>query len=179
MFVNVSSIAQHSNVSSPNTPGLRSLQTKAALESLLTSVIATKESLALTKPLLVKISPDLSPDERKDVAAVVRKKFGRGLDGIIVSNTTTSRPGSTSRVAEEGGLSGAPLHPLSTQLISDMYRLTGGKVPIVGVGGISSGQDAFEKIKAGASLLQLYSSLAFQGPPVVNAVKRDLAKLLR
>ena len=103
------------------------------------------------------------------------------VDGLIVSNTTTSRPIDlkSSHKTETGGLSGQPLKDLSTKCVSDFYRLTGGKVPIIGVGGVASGQDAFEKIQAGASLVQLYSAMAIQGPTVVRRIKRELEDILK
>merc|ERR1712228_902156 len=102
------------------------------------------------------------------------------VDGLIISNTTITRPHLVSRHGEEiGGLSGAPLRDLSTQTIHDMYKLTGGQIPIIGVGGAGSGKDAFEKISAGASLVQLYSALVFQGPPVVAKIRRELARILQ
>lgn len=128
----------------------------------------------------------MSHGELKDIADIVLKynKTGRSgrIDGLIISNTTTSRSdlANDNPVAKEtGGLSGRPLTQMSTGVIAVMYRLTGGNVPIIGVGGIFTGKDAFDKILAGASLLQIYSSLAFEGPPVVKAIKRDLAVLLR
>ncbi|XP_074406735.1 dihydroorotate dehydrogenase (quinone), mitochondrial isoform X6 [Zonotrichia albicollis] len=128
--------------------------------------------------LLVKIAPDLTAQDKQDIASVVCEL---GVDGLIVSNTTVSRPsGLRSRQrTEPGGLSGKPLRELSTQTIRDMYALTQGRVPIIGVGGVSSGQDALEKIRAGASLVQLYTALVFHGPPVVGTVKRELEELLR
>lgn len=162
------------NVSSPNTPGLRSLQRKGAFESLIRAVQqelagkgtgSDKTSGGRTGPitnvhgrrvpLLIKVAPDLTEEEKKDIAAVVLKT---GIDGLVVSNTTVSRPASLqSRHAHEaGGLSGLPLRDLATQTIHDLYRLTGhGRVPIIGVGGVGSGQDAYDKIRAGASLVQV------------------------
>ena len=102
------------------------------------------------------------------------------MDGIIVSNTTISRENLKSvHQQETGGLSGQPLKEISTQSLKDIYRLTGGKIPIIGVGGISNGQDAFDKIHAGASLVQLYTSFAFQGPPVVRRIKRELDDIIK
>ncbi|XP_063023659.1 dihydroorotate dehydrogenase (quinone), mitochondrial [Melospiza melodia melodia] len=168
------------NVSSPNTPGLRDLQGKAELRDLLSKVLVERDLLPCKqKPaLLVKIAPDLTAQDKQDIASVVCEL---GVDGLIVSNTTVSRPsGLRSRQrTEPGGLSGKPLRELSTQTIRDMYALTQGRVPIVGVGGVSSGQDALEKIRAGASLVQLYTALVFHGPPVVGTVKRELEELLR
>lgn len=128
--------------------------------------------------LLVKIAPDLTAQDKQDIASVVCEL---GVDGLIVSNTTVSRPSSlrSRQRTEPGGLSGKPLRELSTQTIRDMYALTQGRVPIIGVGGVSSGQDALEKIRAGASLVQLYTALVFHGPPVVGTVKRELEELLR
>jgi dihydroorotate dehydrogenase len=175
------------NISSPNTPGLRSLQAKEHLEKLVEGIVLAKELYGIDKPLLIKISPDLSMDELKAIADIVfkynKKPASRRIDGLIISNTTTSRSeellGKNPVAKETGGLSGRPLTALSSRTISLMYKLTGGSVPIVGVGGIFTGQDAYDKIKAGASLLQIYSSLALEGPPVVRTIKRDLAALLR
>ncbi|KAK6184610.1 hypothetical protein SNE40_007049 [Patella caerulea] len=169
------------NVSSPNTPGLRAMQGRKQLEELLEKVAAERDKLRLKEkvPLLVKIAPDLSAEDKNDIAAVV-SKINSGVDGLIVSNTTVSRPPSLQNKHKEeiGGLSGDPLKHLSTTTISDMYKLTKGKIPIIGVGGISNGKDAYEKIKAGASLVQLYTALIYQGPPVVKKVKRELAQYL-
>ncbi|XP_055992599.1 dihydroorotate dehydrogenase (quinone), mitochondrial [Sorex fumeus] len=168
------------NVSSPNTAGLRSLQGKGELRRLLTKVLQEREALKRAhKPaVLVKIAPDLSARDKEDIASVVREL---GIDGLIVTNTTVSRPASLQGAlrSETGGLSGQPLRDLSTQTIREMYTLTQGRVPIIGVGGVSSGQDALEKIRAGASLVQLYTALTYQGPPVVGRVKRELEALLR
>uniref|UniRef100_A0A8B9G119 Dihydroorotate dehydrogenase (quinone), mitochondrial n=1 Tax=Amazona collaria TaxID=241587 RepID=A0A8B9G119_9PSIT len=165
------------NVSSPNTPGLRDLQGKAELQDLLTKVLAARDALPCAqKPaVLVKIAADLSTQDKQDIASVL------GVDGVIVSNTTVSCPSSlqSRQRSEPGGLSGKPLRELSTQTIRDMYSLTRGQVPIIGVGGVSSGQDALEKIRAGASLVQMYTALVYHGPPVVRAVKQELEELLR
>ncbi|XP_006860259.1 PREDICTED: dihydroorotate dehydrogenase (quinone), mitochondrial [Chrysochloris asiatica] len=168
------------NVSSPNTAGLRSLQGKAELRHLLTKVLQERAALTdVHKPaVLVKIAPDLTAKDKEDIAGVVSEL---GVDGLIVTNTTVSRPSSLQGVqrSETGGLSGKPLRDLSTQTIREMYALTQGRVPIIGVGGVSSGQDALEKIRAGASLVQLYTALTYQGPPVVGRVKRELEVLLK
>lgn len=168
------------NVSSPNTPGLRGLQRRQELQELLQQVLRTRDSLPKRTPVLVKIAPDLSDQEKADIAAVVASPKSR-VDGLIVCNTTISRPESLqSKFRNEvGGLSGKPLNDLSTKTISEMYTLTKGSVPIVGVGGVSTGEDAYRKIRAGASLVQLYSALVFDGPPVVRTVKTQLAELLR
>ncbi|XP_015729789.1 dihydroorotate dehydrogenase (quinone), mitochondrial isoform X2 [Coturnix japonica] len=168
------------NVSSPNTPGLRDLQGKAELRDLLTKVLAERDMLPCErKPaVLVKIAPDLTEQDKKDIAGVVCEV---GVDGLIVSNTTISRPSSlqSTQRLESGGLSGKPLRELSTQTVREMYALTQGRVPIIGVGGVSSGRDALEKIRAGASLVQMYTALVYHGPPVVATVKRELEELLR
>uniref|UniRef100_A0A8D0BU26 Dihydroorotate dehydrogenase (quinone), mitochondrial n=1 Tax=Salvator merianae TaxID=96440 RepID=A0A8D0BU26_SALMN len=168
------------NVSSPNTPGLRALQGKEELRLLLTKVLAERDALACRqKPaVLVKIAPDLTAQDKQDIACVVCEV---GVDGLVVTNTTVSRPSSLRGTLQEegGGLSGAPLRQLSTQMVREMYLLTGGQVPIIGVGGISSGQDALEKIRAGASLVQMYTALTYHGPPVVKVVKQELEALLR
>jgi len=174
------------NVSSPNTPGLRDMQGKATLEALLDAVLdklrSMPEGSRRKPPLLVKIAPDLADGDVDDVVQVLleRSRPG-GVAGVIVSNTTISRPstlqhGDTAK--ETGGLSGKPLRSLSTEMIKRVYRASGGKIPIIGCGGISSGADAYEKIRAGASLVQIYSALVFGGPPVVKAITRDLNELL-
>lgn len=170
------------NVSSPNTAGLRSLQGREQLTKLVDEVVQVRDSLPsnMRHPLLVKIAPDLSEYDKEDIASVVTRPKG-GVDGLIVTNTTVSRPETlrSTNKNETGGLSGKPLTNLATRTVSDMYRLTGGKIPIIGVGGISTGQDAYNKIKAGASLVQLYTALAYEGPPVVKKIKRELAELLK
>ncbi|XP_025115968.1 dihydroorotate dehydrogenase (quinone), mitochondrial-like isoform X1 [Pomacea canaliculata] len=170
------------NVSSPNTPGLRDLQGKKELEELLDQVVAERDRLRVSPkpPLLLKIAPDLSDKDKEDIAAVVTRPQG-GVDGLIVTNTTVQRPSTlkSKHKGEAGGLSGEPLKDMSTSVVRDMYRLTKGKVPIIGTGGISSGKDAYEKIKAGASLIQVYTALVYHGPPVVAKIKRELDQLLR
>ncbi|KAH7945003.1 hypothetical protein HPB49_004740 [Dermacentor silvarum] len=166
------------NVSSPNTPGLRTLQGRHHLENLLLKVLEARDSLPRRLPVLVKIAPDLSDEEKADIAAVV---INTKVDGLVVCNTTVSRPSSlrSEHRVQPGGLSGRPLGDLSTQTIADLYRLTKGSIPIVGVGGVFSGEDAYAKIRAGASAVQLYSALIYNGPPVVRTVKAQLAELLR
>uniref|UniRef100_A0AC35FRM4 Dihydroorotate dehydrogenase (quinone), mitochondrial n=1 Tax=Panagrolaimus sp. PS1159 TaxID=55785 RepID=A0AC35FRM4_9BILA len=172
------------NVSSPNTPGLRDLQGKDNLEKLLSTTkktIELEKQLSGKQPLLMlKISPDLDLRSKRNIARIVtNKKYG--VDGLIISNTTVSRPFFllTGNRGEVGGLSGRPLKQLSTQVIGEMYYLTDGKIPIIGVGGISSGEDAYEKIRAGASLVQLYTAIVYQGFPVIGRVKRELDVCLR
>jgi dihydroorotate dehydrogenase len=164
------------NVSSPNTPGLRALQGRGELEGILARV---REALgASAPPLLVKIAPDLAEADLADIAAVA---LAGHCDGLIVSNTTIRRPGSLKgrHRAEAGGLSGAPLKPIALETLRAMYRLTERRIPLIGVGGIASGADAYERIRAGASLVQLYTALVYEGPALVARVKRDLAALLR
>ena len=166
------------NVSSPNTPGLRTLQARDSLDALFDRVLAAHgESVVdIRSPLLVKIAPDLSPEECREIAEVV---LARGVDGLIISNTTTARPALQSdHRGETGGLSGVPLFEPSTRLLAEMYRLTEGRIALIGAGGIASGQDAYLKIKAGASLVQLYTALVFEGPRLIGQIKRDLASLL-
>lgn len=169
------------NVSSPNTPGLRSLQARAEIEALIHRVLEARYAAAPDKhhlpPLLAKVGPDLDEVQLQDIAEVA---LATQIDGLIVGNTTVTRPPLRSNHAgETGGLSGAPLFTLATKCLSDMYRLTGGKLPIIGCGGVACGDDAYAKIRAGASLVQLYSALVFHGPELVLSIKRDLAARLR
>ena len=164
------------NVSSPNTPGLRDLQARSELESLVARLGESRAELARPVPLLVKIAPDLDRDE---LAAIVEVCLAGGIDGIIVSNTTVSRPPLRSTHAgEAGGLSGRPLFDLSTRTLAATYRLVGGRIPLIGVGGIDSADAAWTKITAGASLVQLYTALAFEGPELMTAIKRGLSRRL-
>jgi len=166
------------NVSSPNTPGLRDLQGKKRLQNLCDAAVKARNELSNNPPILVKIAPDLTDDDKKDISSVVMQS---AIDGIIVSNTTISRPSSleSSNKQQGGGLSGRPLRHVSTALIKDMYKLTKGTVPIVGVGGIENGSDAYEKIRAGASLVQLYTAFTYHGPPIVDTIKKELSSLLK
>jgi dihydroorotate dehydrogenase len=170
------------NLSSPNTPGLRALQARDALATLLERVAVARRrgaaDPARPPPLVAKIAPDLTAEERRDVAEVA---LAAKVDALIVGNTTIARPPelrSRDR-AEPGGLSGRPLFAPSTACLADMYRLTGGRIPLIGCGGVASGADAYVKIRAGASLVQLYSALVFHGPGLVAGVKRELAACLR
>jgi dihydroorotate dehydrogenase len=163
------------NISSPNTPGLRKLQGKAALADLLSRLRSVRGE---GEPVFVKIAPDLSADERADIAEVV---LAHEFDGLIVSNTTLGGRDQLKSPYrhQSGGLSGRPLFELSTEVLADMYRLTGGKLPLIGVGGVASGADAYAKIRAGASLVQLYSALVYQGPGLVERIKGELAACLK
>jgi dihydroorotate dehydrogenase len=169
------------NVSSPNTPGLRNLQQAAALDDLLAKVIDARERVrqnAGDSPVLLKIAPDLSLTELDDVVHIARS---RRVDGMIVANTTTMRPSTlreAARAKEQGGLSGRPLFRLSTRMVAETYVRAEGAFPLVGAGGIDSGGAALTKIRAGASLIQLYSSLIYRGLGLVEDIKNDLASTL-
>ena len=170
------------NVSSPNTPGLRSLQAAADLSKLTAEVLAEVRALRPGLPVLVKLSPDMeSADFAASVEAVADLRVsGLGVSGLVVSNTTLSREGlGHSSRSEAGGLSGRPLEARSTALIADAFRLTAGKLPIVGVGGVFTAQDAYAKILAGASLVELYTSLVYEGPELPGRINAGLVKLLR
>jgi len=168
------------NVSSPNTPGLRDLQRKDVLIELIARLQDARAKATPRKPppLLLKIAPDLSPRERVGIAEAAVES---GIDGLIVSNTTIARPKDlqSAGAQETGGLSGKPLFAPSTRLLAEMRRLTGGRVPLIGVGGIASGDDAYAKLRAGASLVQLYTALAYDGVGLVARIKRELAELLK
>ena len=163
------------NISSPNTPGLRALQDGAALTDLVARVMAARGSIAV--PLFVKVAPDLEP---QDFDTIARIALDGGVDGLIVSNTTISRPALASADAgETGGLSGEPLKPLALAALQNFARATGGALPLIAVGGIASGADAYARIRAGASAVQLYSALVYAGPGLVQRIKTELAALLR
>jgi dihydroorotate dehydrogenase len=169
------------NVSSPNTPGLRNLQQAAALDDLLAKVIEARERVRQTagdSPVLLKIAPDLRLSELDDVVHIARS---RKIDGMIVANTTLARPSSLreqDRANEHGGLSGRPLFRLSTRMVAETYVRVEGAFPLIGVGGIDTGGAALTKIRAGASLIQLYSSLVYKGLGLVVSIKNDLASTL-
>ena len=181
----VRALGQHAdylvvNVSSPNTPGLRDLQSKKFLETLMRRVRAARDALpgGHRPPVLLKIAPDLSDGDVRDVASAARNAK---VDGIIVSNTTVARPDFVkAHVAggEAGGLSGAPLMDASTEMLRKVYAATGGTIPLVGCGGVSDGKDAYRKIRAGASLVQLYTAFAYQGPGMLPRMKRELIECL-
>jgi dihydroorotate dehydrogenase len=169
------------NVSSPNTPGLRNLQQAGALDDLLAKVIDARERVrqnAGDSPVLLKIAPDLSLSELDDVVHIARS---RRVDGMIVANTTLARPSTlreAARAREQGGLSGRPLFRLSTRMVAETYVRAEGAFPLIGVGGIDTGGAALTKIRAGASLIQLYSSLIYKGLGLVEDIKNDLASTL-
>jgi dihydroorotate dehydrogenase len=164
------------NVSSPNTENLRDLQGRAALWALLTGVMNARGRLDRRIPVFVKIAPDLTDAELADIADVAQAS---AIDGIVATNTTTARDGLTSRhAAELGGLSGAPLFDRSTRVLARMSHLTGGTLPLIGVGGVASAADAYAKIRAGATGVQLYSALVYQGLSLVPRIARGLDELL-
>ena len=159
------------NISSPNTPGLRGLQDKGALDELLAAVI---EARGAGPPVFLKVAPDLDAEAIGDVARVA---IDRKVDALIVANTTVSRPVLRSRHrAEVGGLSGAPLKALALERLRDFRRATGGAMPLIAVGGIENGVDAFDRIRAGASLVQLYTALVYRGPGLAQAINAGLKR---
>ena len=163
------------NISSPNTPGLRDLQAPEALDLLLKRVLSARGALASKPPLLVKLAPDLADADLPEVVEVIA---ANGVDGIVVSNTTLARDGleDAAFARETGGLSGRPLFARATRMLARVHRLTDGKLPLIGVGGIDSGEAALAKIAAGASLLQLYTGLVFEGPGLIGRIKHALVE---
>ena len=163
------------NISSPNTPGLRALQDEGALTGLLDAVIEARGTAG--PPVFLKVAPDL---ESADIDAIARIALDRKLGALIVSNTTITRPALLSANAREtGGLSGAPLRDLAQQRLRDFRKATGGAIPLVGVGGIASAEDAWARIRAGASLVQLYSAMVYSGPGLPRRILRGLEALMR
>lgn len=161
------------NISSPNTPGLRDLQEGAALDELLAACAEARGGT----PLFLKVAPDLDAGL---IDGIARAALARGVDALVVGNTTVSRPPLTSPDAgEAGGLSGAPLRLLARQRLADFRAATGGAIPLVAVGGVDSGEEAYARIRAGASLVQLYTALVFEGPGLPARIVRELAVLLR
>ncbi|PWE51980.1 dihydroorotate dehydrogenase (quinone) [Thioclava sp. NG1] len=164
------------NVSSPNTEKLRDLQGKAALAALLAGVIETRDGLARRIPVFLKIAPDLSAEELAEIAEVALES---GIDGIIATNTTLSREGLTSpNPSDQGGMSGAPLFEKSTRVLAQLSRHTAGALPLIGVGGVGSAEQAYEKIRAGASAVQLYTAMVFSGLSLAADIVRGLDALL-
>lgn len=167
------------NISSPNTPGLRALQDESALTGLLDAVIAARDAVAPASPppVFLKVAPDLEP---ADIDAIARIAIDKQLGALVVSNTTISRPALRSHHAgETGGLSGAPLRDLATRRLRDFRKATGGAVPLVGVGGIATAEHAWERIRAGASLVQLYSAMVYEGPGLGAQIVRGLEALMQ
>ncbi len=174
------------NISSPNTPGLRALQDKGALAELLAAVMEARGAGPPTagaegprpspRPLFLKVAPDLEPREIDDVAAAA---IDHRVDALIVGNTTVSRPSLRSRHrGESGGLSGEPLKALALQRLRDFRRATGGALPLIAAGGVENGVDAFDRIRAGASLVQLYTALVYDGPGLAEQINAELRRLL-
>ncbi|MEE4288730.1 MAG: quinone-dependent dihydroorotate dehydrogenase, partial [Erythrobacter sp.] len=167
------------NVSSPNTPGLRALQDEGALAALIDGVIAARDAVAdgTPPPVFLKVAPDLEP---ADIDAIARIALERQLGALIVSNTTIARPALKSHhAAETGGLSGAPLRALALQRLRDFREATGGALPLVGVGGIATAEQAWERIRAGASLVQLYSAMVYEGPGLGARIADGIERLMR
>jgi dihydroorotate dehydrogenase len=166
------------NISSPNTPGLRALQDEGALAELLDAVNnALKETGDKDMPVFLKLAPDLEP---ADIDAIVRIAMDKRLAALIISNTTITRPAlQSAHAGETGGLSGAPLAALSLQRLRDFRKASGGKIPLIAVGGIDSAESAYERIRAGASLIQIYSALVYHGPALAQSINKGLAKLLK
>ena len=161
------------NISSPNTPGLRGLQDEGALEELLAAI----QEVGVRNPVFLKVAPDLNPG---DPERIVRAAIDHKIAALIVSNTTMSRPPLKSRLAsEDGGLSGRPLKPLALQALRDFRAASGGEIPLIGVGGIETAEDAWDRIRAGASLVQLYTAMVYQGPGIATRIARGLAERLR
>lgn len=170
------------NISSPNTPGLRDLQSRSSLEELVIKLHEARDKMSpmgeKSAPILIKVAPDLTEEDKENIAQVALEQK---VDGLIIGNTTIGARDKlkSRRKKEQGGLSGRPLFAMSTRMLSDFYRLTKGEVVLVGVGGVSSGRLAFEKIKAGATLVQLYTALTYEGPGLITNIKQGLADLLK
>jgi dihydroorotate dehydrogenase len=166
------------NVSSPNTPGLRELEKKDNLDKLVKKISLFKRKNSVNIPFFLKIDPDISKNQLGDIADIV---LSSRIDGVIISNTSIHRSNELiSKYAnEKGGISGLPIREISNKLLKDFYILTNGKIPLIGVGGISNGKDAYERILNGASLIQLYTSLIYKGPSIVNKIKKELVYLLK
>ena len=168
------------NISSPNTPGLRDLQAPAALDELLTRIMSARAEMvargAPLRPIIVKIAPDIADE---DIAAICARLVSHNVDGIAVSNTTLARDNLKDKAkSESGGLSGRPVFVRSTVMLARVYRETGGKIPLIGIGGIDSPEAAITKIEAGASLLQLYTGLIYEGPGLIGRIKTHLTEAL-
>ncbi len=166
------------NVSSPNTAGLRDLQGEEVLDKLLAGLVKVRDAAAKRPPLVLKVAPDLEPAQRASIAELLQK---HSIDGLIVGNTTVTRPDKLdAKLKEEkGGLSGQLLRDLATERIADFYNLTGGRLPIIGAGGIASAADAYAKIRAGATLVQVYTGLIYEGPQLVPDILNGLVDLLQ
>ena len=168
------------NISSPNTEGLRNLQLRGNIENLIKKIYKKRETLDMLnyKPILIKIAPDLNDDQLRDIALI---SLANNVDGLIVTNTTVERPNfiKSHYVKKNGGLSGKPLFTKSNTILKKMYGLTNGQIPLIGVGGISTGSECYEKIKAGASITQLYTALVYSGPLLIFKIKKELVDLIK
>ena len=166
------------NISSPNTPDLRKLEQKDNLDKLVKKISSFKRKNSINVPVFIKIDPDLSRNELGDIADII---LSSSIEGVIISNTSIHRSSDliNKNANQKGGISGLPIKTKSNQLLKDFYILTNGKIPLIGVGGISTGKDAYERILNGASLIQLYTALVYKGPSVVNNIKEELIYLLK
>ena len=166
------------NVSSPNTPGLRELEKKDNLDKLVKKISLFKRKNSVNIPFFLKIDPDISKNQLGDISDIV---LSSRIDGVIISNTSIHRSNEliSKHANEKGGISGLPIKEISNKLLKDFYILTNGKIPLIGVGGISNGKDVYERILNGASLIQLYTSLIYKGPSIVNKIKEELVYLLK
>ncbi len=167
------------NISSPNTPGLRDLQLRGRIETLVKKIQTKQNEIKHlnNKPIFIKISPDLEDEQLRDIALM---SLANNVNGLIISNSTLKRPKTLISMykSEVGGLSGKPIFLDSTLILKKMYSLTNGQIPLIGVGGISNGYECYEKIKAGASLVQLYTALVYQGPKIINSILKELNSLI-
>ncbi len=168
------------NISSPNTEGLRDLQLRGNIENLIKNINKKRESLETLnkKPILIKISPDLNDDQLRDIALI---SLANNIDGLVLTNTTIERSDflKSKNIKKNGGLSGKPLLSKSNTVLKKMYELTNGQIPLIGVGGISTGSECYEKIKSGASLTQLYTALIYSGPLLISQIKKELVDLIK
>ena len=166
------------NISSPNTPGLRELEQKDNLDKLVKKISLFKRKNSVNIPVFLKIDPDISRNQLGDIADIV---LSSTINGVIISNTSIHRSNKliSKHANEKGGISGLPIKEISNKLLKDFYILTNGKIPLIGVGGISNGKDVYERILNGASLIQLYTSLIYKGPFIVNKIKEELVYLLK
>ncbi len=168
------------NISSPNTEGLRDLQLRGNIESLIKKITLKREEIENInkKPVFIKISPDLNEDQLRDIALI---SLANNVDGLILTNTTIDRPNNllSKNKMRKGGLSGKPLFESSNNTLRKMYNLTNGQITLIGVGGISNGSDCYDKIKSGASLVQLYTALAYSGPLLISKIKNELIDLIK
>ena len=168
------------NISSPNTEGLRELQLRGNIENLIKKIMLKRDEISNinNKPIFIKISPDLNDDQLRDIALIA---LANNVDGLILTNTTVNRPNNllSSNKITKGGLSGNPLFESSNNILRKMYNLTNGQIVLIGVGGISNGSDCYEKIKSGASLVQLYTALTYSGPKLISKIKKELIDLIK